>query len=211
MASEYIIQTNFDSQWAVGQEVSDKLLNITLDSAGRSYLPVHGDPELSQLDDHDLVCYFVYTLSSWWEIPLIDRINADRHDNNFAIIMDINPAPETFYRLGNWETRSPEIRYKSGLKEMFPSLESDVADAMYKLLRNGFGHNLFGREPGKIQFDNQFDCPPKLDDRNVLLVPPRQLALSMVTAFLPKIAMLLLYPSHPNMRVFKTYMTGNAK
>ena len=210
MASEHIIQTNFESQWTQGQEVSAKLLNMTLDSAGRSYLPVHGDPILSQLDDHDLLCYFIYTLSSWWEIPLIDRINADRQDNNFAIIMDINPAPETIYRLGNRESHGPEIRYKSGLKEMFPSLEADVADAMYSLLRNGFGHNLFGREPGKIQFDNHFDCPPKLDDHNVLLVPPIQLALSMVSAFLPKIAMLLLYPSHPNMRVFKTYMTSNA-
>ncbi len=209
MASEYIIQTNFDSQWTQGQVVSEKLLNITLNTVGRSYLPVHGDPVLSQLDDHDLVCYFIYTLSSWWEIPLIDRINANRKDNDFAIIMDINPAPETYYRLGNPEARNPELRYKSGLKEMFPGLESDVADAMFNLLRNGFGHNLFGREPGKIQFDNRFDCPPKLDDHNVLLVPPIQLALSMVTAFLSKIVMLLLYPSHPNARVFRTYMTGN--
>ena len=84
--------------------------------------------------------------------------------------MDINPAPETMYRLGNLEPRTPDIRYKSGLKEMFPSLESSAADAMYNSLRNGFGHNLFGREPGKIQFDNAFDCPPKLDNDNVLLV-----------------------------------------
>ena len=35
---------------------------------------------------------------------------------------------------------------------MFPSLDASVADAMFNLLRNGFGHNLFGREPGKIHF-----------------------------------------------------------
>lgn len=208
MASEYIIQKNFKAQWLRGQSVSDQLLDITLDSVGKSYLPVHGDPVLSQLDDHDLLCYFIYTLSSWWEVPVIDRINANRRDNNFAIIMDINPAPETMYRLRNREPRRPEIRYKSGLKAMFPSLESNVADAMYNLLRNGFGHNLFGREPGKIQFDNEFECPPKLDDANVLLVPPIQLALSMVSAFLPIIAMLLLYPSRDNARIFKLYMTG---
>lgn len=210
MVSEYIIQTNFESQWTQGQKVSDELLNTTLDSAGRSYLPVHGDPILDQLEDHDLLCYFVYTLSSWWEIPLIDRINTGREDNNFAIIMDINPAPETFYRLGNRQPGSPEFRYKTGLKEIFPGLETNVADAMYNLLRNGFGHNLFGREPGKIQFDNDFDCPPKLDEHNVLLVPAVQLALSMVSAFLPRIAMLFLYPSDARMQVFKTYMTGNA-
>ncbi len=81
---------------------------------------------------------------------------------------------------------------------------------MYNLLRNGFGHNLFGREPGKIQFDNSYDCPPKLDKDNVLLVPSIQLALSMVNSFLSKIAMLLLYPSHNRRRFFKTYMTGTA-
>ncbi len=58
--------------------------------------------------------------------------------------MDINPAPETMYRLGNREPETPEVRYKSGLQQIFPSLESEVADAMYNLLRNGFGHNLFG-------------------------------------------------------------------
>ena len=210
MASEYIIQSNFVSQWDQGQVISGKLLEITLDSSGTSYLPVHGDPILSQLDEHDLLCYFVYTLSSWWEIPLIDRINAGRHDNNFAIIMDINPAPETMYRIGNLERRSPKFRYKTGLKEMFPSLDSDVADAMYSLLRNGFGHNSFGREPAKILFDNDYDCPPKLDEHNVLLVPPIRLALSMVSAFLSKIVMLFLFPTHANMKVFKAYMTSNS-
>ena len=210
MASTYIIQGNFESQWAQGQEVSGKLLQLTLEAAGRSYLPVHGDPILGQLDDHDLLCYFIYTLISWWEIPLIDRINANRLDNNFAILMDVNPAPETIYRLGNREVRNPEFRYKTGLKEIFPSLETDVADAMYKLLRNGFGHNLFGREPEKIQFDNNFVCPPSLDDHNVLLVPPVRLALSMVSAFLTKIVMLLLFPSDDRMQLFKIYMTGKA-
>ena len=210
MTREYIIQKNFETQWAQGQAIADKLRDIMLDALGRSHPPVHGDPVLSQLDDHDLVCYFIYTLSSWWEIPLIDRINSNRQDNNFAILMDINPAPETIYRLGNMALGTPKTRYKSGLKQMFPSVESKAADAMYNLLRNGFGHNLFGRKPGKIQFDNNFDCPPKLDNDNVLLVPPIQLALSMVTAFLPKIVMLLLYPSHDNMRVFKRYMTGKA-
>lgn len=210
MAHEHIIQKNFETLWEQGQTVSVKLLDITLNATGKPYIPVHGDPILSQLDDHDLLCYFIYTLSSWWEIPVIDRINFNRQDNNFAILMDINPAPETMYRLGNRDPRTPEIRYKSGLMEMFPSLESNVADAMYNLLRNGFGHNLFGREAGKIQFDNEFDCPPKLDDDNVLLVPPIQLALSMVSSFLSKIAMLLLYPTQDRMRVFKIYMTGKA-
>ena len=148
MAYEYIIQTRFESQWGLGRQISDNLLDITRDLAGVSYLPVHGDPILDKLDYYDLVYYFIYTLSSWWEIPLIDRINANREDNKFAILMDINPAPETMYRLGNQELGTPEFRYKSGLKEMFPSLESDSAAAMYNLLRNGFGHNLFGREPG---------------------------------------------------------------
>lgn len=210
MISEYRIRNRFEAQWKRGQTVSDKLFEMTRRFAGRAYLPVHGDPILSQLDDHDLLCYFIYTLSSWWEIPLIDRINSNREDNNFAILMDINPTPETMYRLGNREPSTPEVRYKSGLQEIFPDLESDVADAMYNLLRNGFGHNLFGREPGKVQFNNTFDCPPILDNDNVLLVPPIQLALSMVTAFLPKIAMLLLYPSDEKMRVFKMYMTSNA-
>ena len=90
------------------------------------------------------------------------------------------------------------------------SIKSAATDAMYNLLRNGFGHNLFGREPGKIRFDNEYDCPPALDKDNVLLVPPIQLAMSMVTAFLPRIAMLLAFPFHRNMRVFKIYMTGSA-
>ena len=209
MAYEYIIRSNFDSQWTRGREISDNLLEITLDSAGRSYLPVHGDPILSQLDDHDLLCYFIFTLSSWWEIPLIDRINTGKQDNSFAIIMDINPAPETMYRLVSRERRGPEFRYKTGLIEMFPSLEADATNAMYNLLRNGFGHNLFGREPGKIRFNNGFDCPPVLDNHDVLLVPPIQLALSMVTAFLSKIAMLLLFPSDDRILVFKSYMTGS--
>ncbi len=210
MAQEYLIQKNFETQWVRGKMVSEELLSTTLEAFDVPYFPVHGDPALGNLDDHDLLCYFIYTLSSWWEVPLIDRINANRRDNNFAVIMDINPAPETMYRLGNVESRTPEIRYKSGLKEMFPSLESNVADAMYNLLRNGFGHNLFGREPGKIQFDNKYECPPRLSDDNVLLVPPIQLALSMVSSFLSKIAMLLLYPARDNMRVFKLYMTGKA-
>ncbi len=105
---------------------------------------------------------------------------------------------------------APEIRYKSGLKQIFPSVEDKVTDAMYNLLRNGFGHNLFGREPGRIYFDNSFVCPPRLDNNDILLIPPIQLALSMVTAFLSKIAMLLQYPSDDRMRVFKIYMTGKA-
>ena len=56
--------------------------------------------------------------------------------------MDINPAPETYFRLSHLESPGPETRYKSGLKEMFPSLKSNAADAMYNLLRKGFGHNL---------------------------------------------------------------------
>ncbi len=210
MPSEYIIQSNFETQWKRGRAVSNELLGITRATHGISYYPVHGDSVSRLLDDHDLLCYFIYTLSSWWEIPVIDRINTNRQNNNFAILMDVNPAPETMYRLGNSEPRSPESRYKSGLREMFPNLESEMADAMYNLLRNGFGHNLFGREPGRIQFDNSYDCPPKLDKDNVLLVPPIQLALSMVNAFLSKIAMLLLFPSNNRMRVFKTYMTGKA-
>lgn len=156
------------------------------------------------------MCYFVYTLSSWWEIPLIDRINANREDNNFAIIMDINPAPETLYRLSHQERATPQIRYKSGLNMIFETIDPVAADAMYNLLRNGFGHNLFGREPGKIRFDNSFACPPVLDADNVLLVPPVRLALSMVAAFLTRIPMLLLFPSDESTRVFKTYMTGKA-
>lgn len=191
-----------------GQQTSEKLLGITREDVGITYLPVHGDPVLSRLDDHDLICYFIYTLSSWWEIPLIDRINSNRQDNNFAIIMDINPAPETYFRLGHRESPNPEIRYKTGLKEMFPSVESSVVDAMYNLLRNGFGHNLFGREPGKIRFDNSFECPPILDSANVLLVPPVQLALSMVTSFLTKIVMLLIDGSQDRMQIFKMYMSG---
>ena len=210
MPHEYIIQKNFETQWLRGKTVSTELISITQDSAGRSYLPVHGDPVLRRLDEHDLVCYFIYTISSWWEIPLVDRINSNREDNNFAILMDINPAPETMYRLGNMEPAAPETRYKSGLKEMFPSLESGVADVMFYSLRNGFGHNLFGREPGRIRFDNAFVCPPILDEDNVLLIPPIQLALSMVSSFLSKIAMLLVFPSSERMRLFKLYMTGQA-
>ena len=210
MPQGYIIQQNFATQWERGHTICTELLSATEQAAGRAYLPVHGDSILSKLDEHDLVCYFVYTLSSWWEIPLIDRINDNRDDNNFAIIMDINPAPETIYRLENVDPRSPDFRYKSGLRQMFPSIDSNVTDAMYNLLRNGFGHNLFGREPGKIFFDNGFKCPPELNEDYVLLVPPIQLALSMVTAFLSKIAMLLRYPSEDRMRIFKIYMTGRA-
>ncbi len=136
------------------------LLTTTGDSDGVPYLPVHGDPILAQLDEYELICYFVFTLSSWWEIPLIDRINSNREDNNFAILMDINPAPETLYRLSHRERAAPQNRYKAGLKIIFESIDPATADAMYSLLRNGFGHNLFGREPGKIRFDNSFDCPP---------------------------------------------------
>ena len=81
---------------------------------------------------------------------------------------------------------------------------------MYNLLRNGFGHNLFGREPGKIRFDNSFDCPPRIDSNNVLLVPPVRLAISMVSAFLAKTVRLLLFPTDEDMRIFRTYMTGFA-
>ena len=210
MAYEYIIRTIFESQWVFGQQVADNVRRITRDVTGVSYLPVHGDPTLSQLNDHDLVCYFVYTLSSWWEIPLVDRINANREDNNLAILMDINPAPETLYRLSNLERASPKNRYNSGLKMIFKSIEPAAADAMYNLLRNGFGHNLFGREPGRIRFDNSFDCPPILNEDNVLLIPPVKLAISMVSAFLSRILMLLLYPSDESMRTFKGYMTGTA-
>ena len=182
---------------------------MTRSSFGRAYLPVHGDPVLRQLEDYDLVCYFVYTLSSWWEMPLIDRINARRADNNFAIIMDVNPAPETMYRLVSWEQAAPPERYKAGLQEIFPEIVPDAAAAMYNLLRNGFGHNLFGREPGKIHFDNNFVCPPVLDDNQILLVPPVQLALSMVTAFMWKIKSLLLYPADERMSIFRYYMIGS--
>lgn len=208
MLYEYIIQQNFPMQRDEGQAVSHRLLSLTRGISGRSYLPVHGDPVLSQVDDRDLLCYFIYTMSSWWEIPLIDRINAGRQGNNFAIIMDINPAPETMYRLSNEAPDTPEARYKLGLKEVFPSMRSDVADAMFKFLRNGFGHNLFGREPGRILFDNDFDCPPILDSSNVLLVPPIRLALSMITAFVAKIVMLLLNRSQDRFIRFKKYMTG---
>ena len=210
MAQAYIIRESFQIQWIRGQALSDTLLRETRNALGISYLPVHGDPFLTRLDDYDLVCYFIFTLSSWWEIPLIDRINMNRDDNNFAIIMDINPAPETYFRLGHLESARPETRYKSGLKQMFPDLHSNAADAMYNSLRNGFGHNLFGREPGKIRFHNEYDSPPVLDKNDVLLVPPVRLAMSMVTAFLPRIAMLLAFPHHANMHVFRTYMTGSA-
>lgn len=210
MSYNYIIRSDREVEWLRGQAVSLRLLDATQNTAGVRYFPVHGDPILSRVDDYDLLCYFIYTLSSWWEIPLIDRINHERDDNNFAIIMDINPAPETMYWLENDERRTPDVRYKNGLKSMFPEVENRVADAMYNLLRNGFGHNLFGREPGKIRFDNAFDCPPKIDNNNVLLVPPVQFAISMIYAFLAKIVRLLLFPSDEDMRIFKTYMTGNA-
>ncbi len=210
MAQDYIIQSDLEDEWLQGQAVSLSLLDVTQHSAGVRYFPVHGDPVLNQLSDHDLLCYFIYTLSSWWEIPLIDRINDDREDNNFAIIMDINPAPETMYWLENSQPKNPENRYKDGLKAMFPDVEADSANAMYNLLRNGFGHNLFGREPGKIRFDNSFDCPPQIDNNNVLLVPPVRLAISMVNAFLARIGRLLLFPSDEDTRIFKIYMTGSA-
>ena len=210
MAEEYYIRRNFEYPWRHGQQVAASLLRLTQQQIGIAHFPVHGDPLLSQLDDHELLCYFVYTLSSWWEIPLIDRINANRRDNGFAILMDINPAPETFYRVHNEAPGTPEARYKSGLREIFPDLERRVADAMYRLLRNGFGHNLFGREPGKIRFDEAFESPPLLDENNVLLVPPAKLALSMVNAFLTKIATLYLEPTADNLRIFKQYMTEPA-
>lgn len=210
MPGEYIIQQSFPPEWTQGRAVSRELWDLTLEQAGRRYLPVHGDPILRGIDDYNLLCYFIFTLSSWWEIPVIDRIKAGRDDNNFAILMDINPAPETIYRLENREARNPEFRYKAGLKQMFPSLQANAADAMYKLLRNGFGHNLFGREPGKIHFDNRYACPPILDENKILLVPPIKLALSMVNSFAAKIALLMLDPTHKKMRNFKFYMTGQA-
>ena len=210
MAYDYIIRSDREVEWLQGHAVSQNLLGITQDATGERYNPVHGDPILGQLDEHDMLCYFIYTLSSWWEIPLIDRINENREDNNFAIIMDINPAPETMYWLENTQRQNPENRYKTGLKTMFPKVEADAANAMYSLLRNGFGHNLFGREPGKIRFDNSFDCPPQIDINNVLLVPPVRLALSMVNAFLARIVRLLLIPTEQNWRIFKMYMTGSA-
>ncbi len=210
MSYDYIIRSDREVEWLQGQAVSLRLLDATQHTAGVRYFPVHGDPILSQLDDHDLLCYFVYTLSSWWEIPLIDRINNDREDNNFAIIMDINPAPETMYWLENTRRKNPESRYKDGLKAMFPDVDVGSANAMYNLLRNGFGHNLFGREPGKIRFDNSFDCPPRIDNNNVLLVPPVRLAISMVNAFLARIVRLLLFSSEEEIRIFKMYMTGKA-
>lgn len=210
MAHDYIIRSDREDEWLHGQAVSLSLLNATQHASGARYFPVHGDSILNQLNDHDLLCYFIYTLSSWWEIPLIDRINDNREDNNFAVIMDINPAPETMYWLESTQQKNPEHRYKDGLKSMFPDVEPDSADAMYSLLRNGFGHNLFGREPGKIRFDNSFDCPPRIDKNNVLLVPPVRLAISMVNAFLARIVRLLLFPSDEEMRIFRTYMTGRA-
>lgn len=210
MAYEYIIRHSRKSEWESGRAISYSLLTITQDASGVPYLPVHGDPVLAQLDHYDLLCYFVYSLSSWWEIPLIDRINSNREDNNFAIIMDINPAPETLYRLSHQKRSSPKSRYMSGLQMIFQSIDPVAADAMYNLLRNGFGHNLFGREPGKIMFDNSFDLPPQIDDKNVLLVPPVRLAITMINAFLARILRLLLFPSDEDKRVFKAYMTGRA-
>lgn len=208
MDYEYIIRNSRRSEWETGRAVSNWLLTTTQEAHGARYLPVHGDPILSQLNDYDLLCYFVYSLSNWWEIPLIDRINSNREDNNFAIIMDINPAPETLYRLSHQEHTSPENRYRSGLKIIFESIDPAAANAMYNLLRNGFGHNLFGREPGKIRFDNSFDCPPQIEN-NVLLVPPVRLAISMLNAFLARIIRLMLFPSDRDIRIFRTYMTGS--
>ena len=119
MAYEYFIRNSHRSEWETGRTVSNRLLTISQESNDFPYLPVHGDPILAQLDDYDLLCYFVYSLSSWWEIPLIDRINSNRVENNFAILMDINPAPETLYRLSHQEHTSPTNRYKSGLKMIF--------------------------------------------------------------------------------------------
>lgn len=210
MAYEYIIRKSRRSEWEAGQAVSRKLLAITKESEGVPYQPVHGDATLARLNHEDLLCYFIYSISSWWEIPLIDRINSNRQDNNFAIIMDINPAPETMYRLGNLDHASPANRYKAGLKMMFESIDPHASDAMYRLLRNGFGHNLFGREPGKIRFDDSFACPPVLDDGKVLLIPPVKLAISMVYAFLARILRLLIFASEQDRRIFRTYMTGSA-
>ena len=210
MPGDYLIQDSFPLEWQQVQAASRILWDLTFAQTGRRYFPVHGDPILRRLEDYDPLAYFIYTLSSWWEISVIDRINSGRVDNNFAIIMDINPAPETIYRLENHEPRSPEFRYKTGLQQMFPSLQAAAADAMYKLLRNGFGHNLFGREPGKIHFDNACACPPELDENQVLLVPPIKLALSMINSFIAKIALLLIDPRSDKMRLFKLYMTGQA-
>ncbi len=210
MAYPYFIQEQFSQRWQHGWTVAERLLGITSRSSPRAYLPVHGDSMLGQLGDDELLSYFIYTLSSWWEYPLIDRINAGRPDNNFAILMDINPVPETMYRLQHLRRAPPETRYKAGLQEMFPNLDLAVADAMYRLLRNGFGHNLFGREPGKVMFDNDFDCPPTLDENSVLLISPIELALSMVHHFLAKILELVTFPLGENWRIFRTYMTGTA-
>ena len=206
----YTIHDNYTAQWRRGQELAADLDQIEQGSSVASFWLVHGDPVLRQLDEHDLVCYFIYTLSSWWEIPLIDRINANRRDNSFAIIMDVNPVPETYYRVGNMTRATPRERYIAGLKEMFPKIDSSAATAMFDRLRNGFSHNLFGGEPSRIRFDNACACPPELDAQGVLLVPPVELALSMVKAFVPKIAMLFVDPSQDYQRAFKTYMTGRA-
>ena len=209
MASEYIIRQQFDAEWRAGRTVSRRLVDLTQRQFGIAFQPVHGDPILGMLADDDLLCYFIYTLCSWWEIPLVDRINAGRPDNGFAILMDINPAPETMFRLRNRGDRPPRERYTSGLREVFPTLQTGVADAMFSALRNGFGHNLFGREPGRILIDDRFDCPPVLNEENVLLVPPVQLALSMISSFLHLTALLSLRDSDESIRTFKSYMTGS--
>ena len=211
MPFAYTIRDNFAAQWRRGQALQSEF--AASDPHLRSGSPwiVHGDPLLELLDEHDLVCYFIYTLSSWWEIPLIDRVNAGRLDNSFAVIMDINPAPETYFRLGTTARGTPRLRYTTGLMEMFPDIEPDSATAMYDRLRNGFSHNLFGREPGRIRFDDGYDCPPILDSDDVLLVPPVKLAVSMLRAFVPKIAMLFVDPSHDYLRAFKLYMTGHSQ
>jgi hypothetical protein len=51
MAQDYIIRKSFELQWMRGQALSDMLLHETQNALGLSYLPVHGDPFLSRLDD----------------------------------------------------------------------------------------------------------------------------------------------------------------
>lgn len=65
MALDYIIRSDREDEWLQGQAISVSLLDITQKIAGVSYYPVHGDPILARLNDHDLMCYFIYTLSSW--------------------------------------------------------------------------------------------------------------------------------------------------
>lgn len=208
MAFAYTIRDNFPTQWQRGQELALDLAGVAYRRPGASAWLIHGDPALGRLDNHDLSCYFVYTLSSWWEVPVIDRINAGRRDNAFAVITDVNAVPETYFRISNSAPATPRARYISGLTEMFPSMDTPAATAMFERFRNGFSHNLFGREPGRINFSEDYACPPILDDSDVLLVPPAGLALSMVRAFVPKIAMLFVDASDEYLGAFKTYMTG---